>query len=112
MDSSCIGDIAAFYHAFRTCNAECDAVDWGNMLRGLVAHIWIIGSVHIAAVVAIEHARARTEGVIIGAEPDATGSGIHWWPRVAFDTLDGEKIEFVADVAWNTPPEIGCKVQR
>ena len=54
---------------------------------------------------------ARAEGVIIGAEPNSGLDGIRWWPRVAFETPAGEKIEFVNDDAWNTWPEVGRKVQ-
>ena len=56
---------------------------------------------------------SRTEGVIVGAEPTSGvgESGIHWYPRVAFETAHGEKIEFVDDRGWNTPPEIGRKVK-
>src|SRR5215471_2898620 len=73
----------------------------------------IFGSLGIYALLRERRLRAgaRAEGVIIGAEPSKGLDGICWWPRVAFETPAGEKIEFVNDDAWNTWPEVGRKVQ-
>jgi hypothetical protein len=52
----------------------------------------------------------RTEGVIVGVEESFGGSGRRDFPRVEFETLEGQKLSFVASTGSNRRQVIGRKV--
>ena len=52
----------------------------------------------------------RIDGVVVGVDERYSKNGIRCFPRVEFETLEGQKITFIASTSGNSPPRIGRRV--
>jgi hypothetical protein len=52
----------------------------------------------------------RTDGVVVGVDERYSSKGIRIFPRVEFETLEGQKVTFIASTSGNRPPTIGRRV--